>query len=129
MTTFAELGLSDDVLRALDAVPDSLTATIHSQADEAVLTDELVRELVPRAGRIVFNGYPTGVRVAWAQHHGGTWPSTNSQHTSVGVSAIRRFLRPVAYQDAPAHALPEELRDGGSDIPRRIDGVLTLPSA
>ncbi|WP_457099633.1 aldehyde dehydrogenase (NADP(+)) [Microbacterium sp. P5_E9] len=118
-----------DVLRALDAVPDSLTATIHSQPGEAVLTDELVRELVPRAGRIVFNGYPTGVRVAWAQHHGGTWPSTNSQHTSVGVSAIRRFLRPVAYQDAPAHALPEELRDGASDIPRRIAGVLTLPSA
>ena len=57
------------------------------------------------------------------------WPATNSQHTSVGVSAIRRFLRPVAYQDAPAHALPEELRDGASDIPRRIDGVLTLPNA
>lgn len=118
-----------DILRALDAVPDSLTATIHSEADEAALTEELVRELVPRAGRIVFNGYPTGVRVAWAQHHGGTWPSTNSQHTSVGVSAIRRFLRPVAYQDAPAHALPEELRDGASDIPRRVDGVLTLPAA
>ena len=117
-----------DILRALDAVPDSLTATIHSEAAEGELTDELVRELVPRAGRIVFNGYPTGVRVSWAQHHGGTWPSTNSQHTSVGVSAIRRFLRPVAFQDAPAHALPEELRDGPSDVPRRVDGVLTLPT-
>jgi NADP-dependent aldehyde dehydrogenase len=116
-----------DILRALDSVPDSLTATIHSEASEATLTDELVRELVPRAGRIVFNGYPTGVRVAWAQHHGGTWPATNSQHTSVGVSAIRRFLRPVAYQDAPAHVLPEELRDGPVDVPRRVDGVLELP--
>ena len=117
-------------LRALDAVPDSLTAT-HPRRARArpSLTDELVPELAPRAGRIVFNGYPTGVRVSWAQHHGGPWPSTNSQHTSVGVSAIRRFLRPVAWQDAPAHVLPEELRDGASDIPRRIDGVLTLPSA
>ncbi|WP_137844503.1 aldehyde dehydrogenase (NADP(+)) [Microbacterium sp. 2FI] len=125
----ARYATTADVFTALDAVPDSLTATIHAQPDESALIDELVRELVPRAGRVVFNGYPTGVRVAWAQHHGGSWPSTNSQHTSVGVSAIRRFLRPVAYQDAPAHALPVELRDGASDVPRRIDGVLTLPTA
>jgi NADP-dependent aldehyde dehydrogenase len=116
----------DDVVRALDAVPDSLTATVHSESEEATAVDALVRELAPRAGRIVFDGYPTGVRVSWGQHHGGTWPATNSQHTSVGVSAIRRFLRPIAYQDAPEHVLPEELRDGYRRIPRRIDGRLVL---
>ena len=116
----------DDVVRALDAVPDSLTATVHSEPDEATTVERLVRELAPRAGRIVFDGYPTGVRVSWGQHHGGTWPSTNSQHTSVGVSAIRRFLRPIAYQDAPEYVLPEELRDGYQGIPRRVDGRLEL---
>ena len=85
-----------------------------------------MREFAPRVGRIVFDGYPTGVRVSWAQHHGGPWPATNSQHTSVGVSAIRRFLRPLAYQDAPEALLPAELRDDHAGIPRRIDGRLQL---
>jgi NADP-dependent aldehyde dehydrogenase len=114
------------VVRALDAVPDSLTATIHSEASDTAAVAALVRELAPRVGRIVFDGYPTGVRVSWAQHHGGPWPATNSQHTSVGVSAIRRFLRPLAWQDAPEALLPAELRDGYEGIPRRIDGVLHL---
>ena len=115
----------EEIYAALDAVPDSLTATIHHEPGEPI--DELVRELAPRAGRIVFNGYPTGVRVSWGQHHGGTWPSTNSQHTSVGVSAIRRFLRPIAFQGAPESVLPRELREENVDgIPRRVDGRLRL---
>jgi NADP-dependent aldehyde dehydrogenase len=114
------------IVRALDAVPDSLTATVHGEADEETAVAALVRELAPRVGRIVFNGYPTGVRVSWAQHHGGPWPATNSQHTSVGVSAIRRFLRPLAFQDAPEAQLPAELRDSYAGIPRRIDGRLVL---
>ena len=114
------------VLAALDAVPDSLTATIHSEGDETDAVGDLVRDLAPRVGRIVFDGYPTGVRVSWAQHHGGPWPATNSQHTSVGVSAIRRFLRPLAFQDAPAALLPVDLRDEASGIPRRIDGKLVI---
>ncbi|TFV98227.1 aldehyde dehydrogenase (NADP(+)) [Orlajensenia leifsoniae] len=112
------------VLSALDAVPDSLTATIHSEDDELEAVGILMRDLAPRVGRIVFDGYPTGVRVSWAQHHGGPWPATNSQHTSVGVSAIRRFLRPLAFQDAPAALLPTDLRDEATGIPRRIDGKL-----
>jgi len=73
----------------------------------------------------VFNGWPTGVAIAWAQHHGGGWPATTaSVHTSVGATAIRRFLMPVAYQDAPAEVLPVELRDGNPlGIPRREDGI------
>ncbi|MFF2371348.1 aldehyde dehydrogenase (NADP(+)) [Agromyces sp. NPDC058110] len=115
-----------DIFVALDAVPDSLTATVHSEPAEADAVNALVARLAPRVGRLVFDGYPTGVRVSWAQHHGGPWPATNSQHTSVGVSAIRRFLRPLAYQDAPESVLPAELRDDFRGIPRRVDGVLQL---
>lgn len=122
----ARYGDARQVVHALDAVLDSLTATVHSEPDEADAVAGLVRELAPRVGRIVFDGYPTGVRVSWAQHHGGPWPATNSQHTSVGVSAIRRFLRPLAYQDAPEVQLPPELRDADVGIPRRIDGRLVL---
>jgi NADP-dependent aldehyde dehydrogenase len=67
------------------------------------------------------------VAVAWAQNHGGPWPSTDSVHTSVGATSIRRYLRPVAWQNAPAAELPPELRDGPADLPRRIDGALVLP--
>ena len=112
---------------ALQTVPKSLTGTIHSQPDETALRDELVAALGERAGRLVFDGYPTGVRVAWAQHHGGPWPATNTQHTSVGVTAIRRWLRPFAWQDAPVDVLPQELHDDYRGILRRVDGRLELP--
>ena len=62
-----------------------------------------------------------------ALYHGGPWPSTNSQHTSVGAIAIQRFLRPVTWQNAPPDLLPAELADDYQGIPRRIDGVLVLP--
>ncbi|HAN24144.1 MAG TPA: aldehyde dehydrogenase (NADP(+)), partial [Microbacterium ginsengisoli] len=86
----------------------------------------LVDDLSRRVGRLVFNGYPTGVRVSWGQHHGGPWPATNTLHTSVGVTAIRRFLRPFAWQDAPEALLPIELRDATTSVPRRVDGILRL---
>jgi NADP-dependent aldehyde dehydrogenase len=81
---------------------------------------------VARSGRIVHNGYPTGVAVSWAIHHGGPWPATSSSlHTSVGASAVRRFLRPIAYQDAPEHLLPDYLReDNPRGLLRRVDGSL-----
>jgi NADP-dependent aldehyde dehydrogenase len=107
-------------------VPPSLTATIHHADTENDLTVELAGLLRPRAGRLIFNGFPTGVAVAWSQHHGGPWPSTNTLHTSVGATAIRRFLRPVTYQNAPQAVLPPELRDGYTGIPVRRDGVLTV---
>jgi NADP-dependent aldehyde dehydrogenase len=110
-----------DVLRR---VPASLTASLHIGSNEQVI-DETVREtLEERAGRIVYNGYPTGVSVAWAQNHGGGWPASNSLHTSVGPTAIRRFLRPITWQSAPEAVLPDELKDETSGIPRRVDGVL-----
>lgn len=114
----------DEITAALRSLPDSLTATVHAEDDEHDVVAELVDDLRDRAGRIVMNGYPTGVRVSWAQHHGGPWPATNTQHTSVGVSAMRRFLRPLAWQNTPQGLLPPELRDDEVSVPRRIDGVM-----
>jgi len=115
-----------EVLEGLQTVPPSLTATLHSEAGESAERALLVDAMQPRAGRLVFDGYPTGLRVSWAQHHGGPWPATNALHTSVGVTALRRFLRPFAWQDAPEDVLPRELRDDDTSVPRRVDGVLRL---
>ncbi|MGW4928507.1 aldehyde dehydrogenase (NADP(+)) [Agromyces sp. NPDC004153] len=115
----------DDLDATLASLEGSLTASIHHAPGEDVTA--LAEKLERVAGRLVFNGWPTGVAIAWAQHHGGGWPATTaSVHTSVGATAIRRFLTPVAYQDAPAEVLPPELRDGNPlGIPRREDGVPT----
>jgi NADP-dependent aldehyde dehydrogenase len=116
-----------ELLDALVTTPGSLTATTHRGEGETELPGRVARLFRERAGRFLYDGYPTGVAVSWAQHHGGPWPSTNTQYTSVGMTAIRRFLRPVTWQDAPAELLPEELRDPNADLPRRVDGVLRLP--
>ena len=112
-------------LRVLDG---SLTASIHHAPEEDVPI--LAAALSRIAGRVIFNGWPTGVAIAWGQQHGGPWPATTaSLHSSVGASAIRRFLQPIAYQDAPASVLPAELADGNPlGIPRREDGVLVVPA-
>jgi len=111
------------LLAALDAVPGSLTATLHSEPGDDVAA--VLARLSDRAGRVLFAGWPTGVAVTWSQHHGGPWPSTTSGHTSVGATAIRRFLRPLAFQDAPQHLLPAALRDEAlAGIPHRRNGRL-----
>ncbi len=111
---------------ALRAVPGSLTATLHSEAGDDVA--ETLELLQLRAGRVLFAGWPTGVAVTWSQQHGGPWPATTSLHTSVGATAIRRFLRPLAFQDAPDALLPAPLRDEAlASLPHRRNGILTLP--
>lgn len=117
----------DGLQRALRSLPGSLTTSVHVGSDAAATIELLSPTLRRLAGRIIFNGYPTGVSVSWAQHHGGPWPSTNSLHTSVGGTAIRRWLRPITWQNAPSEALPKELRDDFGQIPRRVDGQLVLP--
>jgi NADP-dependent aldehyde dehydrogenase len=109
----------------LEGLEGSLTATIH--ATDPAEARESAEVLGRRAGRLIWNGWPTGVAVAWAMHHGGPWPaSTAAAHTSVGAAAIGRWLVPTAYQDWPAELLPPELReDNPLGIPRRVDGVLT----
>lgn len=110
---------------ALALVPGSLTATVHAEKGEDIAP--LVNQLAGLAGRVLFGGWPTGVSVNWAQQHGGPYPATTSLFTSVGASAVRRFQRPIAYQDAPEALLPRALReDNPLGIPRRVDGVLTL---
>ena len=111
------------LLDSLDHLEGSLTATLH--AEDTDDTAAILARLERTAGRVLFAGWPTGVAVTWAQHHGGPWPSTTSQFTSVGATAVRRFLRPIAYQDAPQRSLPPALReDNPLRVPRRVDGVL-----
>lgn len=105
----------------------NLTATIHGTSQEAEELQELQSVLVEKAGRVIWNGFPTGVSVTAAQHHGGPYPAmTFPAHTSVGVTAVLRFLRAVAFQDAPAALLPPELRDDNPlGLLRQVDGTST----
>jgi NADP-dependent aldehyde dehydrogenase len=112
----------------LSRLPGNLTATVHLSAGEAAGEGrgaEILAELTPLAGRVLVNAWPTGVAVAAAQHHGGPYPATTSTSTSVGGTAIERWLRPVAYQNTPEALLPLELRDDNPlGLPRRYDGHL-----
>jgi alpha-ketoglutaric semialdehyde dehydrogenase len=116
-----------ELLAVAEHVEGQLTATIHASADDRALAGKLLPTLERKAGRILFNGFPTGVEVSHAMVHGGPFPATSdSRTTSVGAPAIERFLRPVCYQDVPAELLPEELRDENPlGLARVIDGALT----
>lgn len=84
-----------------------LTATVHMDAGDTELANTLLPVLERKAGRVLFNGFPTGVEVADSMVHGGPYPaSTNFGATSVGTLSIRRFLRPVCYQNLPADVTP-----------------------
>lgn len=104
-----------------------LTATLHVDESDYVQAAELLPVLELKVGRILFNGWPTGVEVCHAMVHGGPSPATSdSRSTSVGARAIERFLRPVAYQNFPNSLLPSAIADGNPDgLWRRIDGQLT----
>jgi 2,5-dioxopentanoate dehydrogenase len=97
-----------DIARSLEG---QLTVTLHMDEDDADLAARLMPLVERKAGRVLANGWPTGVEVADAMVHGGPYPaSTNFGATSVGTLAIRRFLRPVCYQNIPEALLPEDLR-------------------
>ncbi|MFG3660685.1 aldehyde dehydrogenase (NADP(+)) [Streptomyces sp. NPDC047706] len=118
----------DEATAVLSRLPGNLTATVHLSAEEAAGEGrgrQLLARLTTLAGRVLVNGWPTGVAVAPAQHHGGPYPATTSTSTSVGGTAIERWLRPVVYQGAPQALLPPELRDGNPlGLPRRFNGRL-----
>ncbi|EGX57596.1 aldehyde dehydrogenase [Streptomyces zinciresistens K42] len=128
VTVVARYGDDDEARAVLARLPGNLTATVHLSEAEAAGEGrgaEILAELTPLAGRVLVNGWPTGVAVAPAQHHGGPYPATTSTSTSVGGTAIERWLRPVAYQGAPAALLPAELRDDNPlGLPRRFNGRL-----
>ncbi len=112
-----------EMMAVTQLLEGQLTATFHLDEGDTDLAKRLLPVLERLAGRILANGWPTGVEVTDAQVHGGPFPSTSDgRSTSVGALAIDRFLRPVAYQNLPAALLPAELRDGDAGIPRRVDG-------
>jgi NADP-dependent aldehyde dehydrogenase len=122
---FLTYGSRDELLAALERIDGQLTGTLHAQGGEDVAA--IVEALAGRAGRVIFDGFPTGVAVTHGMHHGGPFPATSAPaHTSVGMTAIARWLRPVAFQNAPESLLPAELRaDNPLCIWRRVDGELT----
>ena len=99
-----------EAIALAEAIDGCLASTVHGAEGEP-LAAELVCRLAANSGRVIWNGWPTGVAVTAAQHHGGPHPSTtNALHTSVGTTAMRRFLRPVAVQSMPTALLPADLR-------------------
>lgn len=116
----------EGLLPSLADLEGQLTATVHAAAGDAEAARALLPTLERKVGRILFNGWPTGVEVGHAMVHGGPFPATSdSRTTSVGSLAIERFQRPVAYQDVPADVLPEALRDDNPwGLLRRVDGEL-----
>ncbi|MFJ3727473.1 aldehyde dehydrogenase (NADP(+)) [Streptomyces sp. NPDC090045] len=122
---YADQGEAGAVLGRL---PGNLSATLQLSAAETEGAPgpaaELIGQVTELAGRIVVNGWPTGVAVAPAQHHGGPYPAATSHSTSVGGTAIERWLRPVAYQSVPDALLPAELREANPlGLPRRVTGA------
>jgi alpha-ketoglutaric semialdehyde dehydrogenase len=112
-----------EVARNLDC---HLTATIHGTEAELLEHAALVRILERKVGRLIFNGFPTGLEICPSMHHGGPYPATTHSHfTSIGQAAIYRFTRPICYQGFPDSALPPELKDANPrEIHRIVDGKL-----
>lgn len=103
----------EEMMRIADVLEGQLTITLMAGESEIGEYEGLIRILVRKTGRIIHNGVPTGVEVCPSMHHGGPYPATtDARFTSVGTSAIKRFARPVCYQDWPEERLPAELRDG-----------------
>mgnify|MGYP005988129293 CR=1 FL=1 len=118
---------TEEMLQVAEHLEGQLTATMQLNSDDNAFARSLLTILEHKAGRVLCNGYPTGVEVCHAMVHGGPFPATSdSSTTSVGSAAILRFLRPVSYQDMPTELLPEELQDENSlKLTRLIDGTYT----
>jgi len=117
---------AEEVMEIAANLEGQLTSSIHNSEGDLEAYPELIRVLSQKAGRLVFNGYPTGVEVSSAMVHGGPFPATsNAGTTSVGTRAIERFTRLVCYQNAPEKVLPDELKDGNPlGITRMVDGKI-----
>jgi alpha-ketoglutaric semialdehyde dehydrogenase len=117
-----------EMLQVASHVEGSLTATLHAGAGEGREQTDLIEVLATKAGRLVFNGYPTGVEVSHAMVHGGPYPSTSDggRTTSVGTRALGRWARPVCYQGFPDELLPPELQSANPlGMWRLVNGELT----
>jgi len=102
----------DELTKAVAKIPGQLTCTIIGDEQDLVQHKDFIQLVAERAGRVIINGVPTGVEVCPSMHHGGPWPATtDSRFTSVGSDAIKRFVRPVSFQNFPDGLLPDELKN------------------
>ena len=126
-TVVVRCGSREEMETVASHLEGQLTATIHGTPEDLAEHASLVSILEEKAGRIIFNGFPTGVEVCAAMQHGGPYPaSTDSRTTSVGTAAIHRFARPVAWQNFPQAALPPDVQDGNpGGLWRLVDGEMT----
>ncbi|WKC39180.1 aldehyde dehydrogenase (NADP(+)) [Ectopseudomonas chengduensis] len=122
-----EVADSAELTRALQSMHGQLTATLIAEREDLSAFRDLLPLLEVKAGRVLLNGYPTGVEVCDSMVHGGPYPATSdARGTSVGTLAIHRFLRPVCYQNYPDEVLPEALQNANPlGIQRLVDGVHT----
>ena len=126
-TLIVECDNEQEFIAIAQALDGNLTASIHTTEQDTALVKSLMAELEQKVGRIIFNGFPTGVEVCGSQNHGGPYPSSSvASSTSVGIDAIYRFVRFVSYQDTPNNLLPAELQNSNPlNIMRRINGAFT----
>lgn len=119
-TTVLAIADEVDYVSIAGSLEGQLTATIQGTESDSV--KPLLSALSERAGRVIWNAFPTGVSVTAAMQHGGQWPSSSSHTTSVGVDAIYRFMRPVSYQGMSEANLPEALKDSNPwGVPQQIN--------
>lgn len=126
-SVLAEAATRDELIALAERMTGHLTCTIHGTDDDLEEFSDLVEVLQEKCGRLIFNGFPTGVEVCEAMTHGGPFPATSDSHfTSVGTAAILRFARPVTWQGFPSSVLPVELQDTNPmGILRQVNGEYT----
>jgi NADP-dependent aldehyde dehydrogenase len=120
----------EELLQCLHSMHGQLTGTVFGTNNDVREFKEAVDSLTGKVGRLLFNGVPTGVEVCYAMVHGGPFPATtDARTTSVGTDAIKRFVRPVCFQDCPEEFLPDALKsDNPLNIMRRVNGAFTRDS-
>ena len=118
---------TSELTQVLNAFKGQLTASVMGTSEDIIQFRKQIETIQEVVGRLIFNGMPTGVEVGYSMQHGGPFPATtDSRYSSVGVDAIKRFVRPVTFQDAPNEYLPDELKDSNPlSIWRRVDGQLS----
>ncbi|WP_314172160.1 aldehyde dehydrogenase family protein [Streptomyces winkii] len=116
------------LLTVVTGLQGALAACVMSGGERDSDVGPLLEAVTPLVGRVVVDGWPTGVATAWGQQHGGPWPATTvPASTSIGAAALDRFTRPVTYQGAPDAALPPPVQSGNPwSLPRRVDGVVEV---
>ncbi|WP_372717926.1 aldehyde dehydrogenase (NADP(+)) [Novipirellula sp.] len=126
-STIVRYDTPSQMIEVAQALEGQLTATLHGTDGELSEHQPLIRSLQQKVGRLIFNGFPTGIEVCHAMVHGGPYPATSDAHfTSIGPAAIKRFTRPLCFQDFPNDYLPAELQDANPrGIMRMVNGVFT----